>query len=151
MSFSLHSPAFQNGGAIPDKYGRDGENRSPPLRWSDPPPEAKSFVLTVEDPNAHSGTFHHWGAHDLSPGQTDLREGAGNGEARAAHQGVNDFGDLGYDGPQPPPGDGPQHYHFRLAALNVTHLDLPERVDVFTILQKARRHIIAEAEIIGIY
>jgi len=84
MSFSLHSPAFQDGGAIPDRYARDGENRSPPLRWTDPPAKAKSFMLIVEDPDAPSGVFHHWAVHDLNWDQTELREGAGTGEFKTA-------------------------------------------------------------------
>jgi hypothetical protein len=151
MAFSLHSPAFQDGGAIPDTYARGGENRSPPLRWTDPPAEAKSFMLVVEDPDAPSGLFRHWAVHDLDPNQTELREGAGSTETRAARQGVNDFGDVGYDGPQPPPGDGVHHYHFRLAALDVAHLELPDAADAALIAQTARRHVISETEIVGTY
>jgi hypothetical protein len=151
MTFSLHSPAFKNGGAIPDKYARDGENRSPPLRWTDPPVEAKSFMLVVEDPDAPSGLFHHWAVHDLDPKQTELHEGAGNGETGTARQGVNDFGDVGYDGPQPPPGDGVHHYHFRLAALDVAHLDLPDGADAASIAEKASAHVVGETEIVGTY
>jgi len=151
MAFSLHSPAFQNGGAIPDQYARDGENQSPPLRWTDAPPEAKSFMLVVEDPDAPSGVFRHWAVHDLNPEQTELRQGAGNGKSKVARQGVNDFGDVGYDGPQPPPGHGVHHYHFKLAALDVAHLELADDADAETIALKARRHVIDEAEIVGTY
>ena len=52
MAFALHSPAFQNGGAIPERYVRADQNVSPPIRWTDPPAEAKSFMLVVEDPDA---------------------------------------------------------------------------------------------------
>ena len=69
MAFSLHSPAFQNGGAIPETYARDGDNKSPPLQWTDPPAEAKSFALIVEDPDAPSGTFRHWAVYSLGAEQ----------------------------------------------------------------------------------
>ena len=36
----------------------------------------------------------------------------------------NDFGNLHYDGPQPPPGHGVHHYHFRVFALDVPKLDV---------------------------
>ena len=37
MAFTLSSPAFSNGQAIPAKYTCDGENLSPPLQWSGAP------------------------------------------------------------------------------------------------------------------
>jgi len=151
MAFSLHSPAFQDGGAIPDEYARDGENRSPPLRWSDPPAETKSFLLVLEDSDAPSGVFHHWAVRDLGAQQRELREGAGSGDDRAGRQGLNDFGRPGYDGPSPPPGDRPHHYHFRLAALDVTHLDAPDDAKAGALWDKARPHVVGEAEMVGTY
>lgn len=150
MAFALHTPAFQNGGAIPAKYARDGENVSPPLRWSDPPAEAKSFALMVEDTDVPSRKFHHWAIHGISPNQSELREGVGGDNAEAP-QGVNDFGKPGYDGPQPPAGDGAHHYHFRIAALDVPRLDVPADANAAQIWQAARSHIIEEAEIVGTY
>jgi hypothetical protein len=61
MVFQLKSPAFGNAEPIPRKYTADGENLSPPLEWFDPPPGTKSFALIVEDPDAPSGVFRHWG------------------------------------------------------------------------------------------
>lgn len=150
MTFALHSPVFNNGGAIPTRYTRDGENVSPPLRWSDPPREAKSFILVVEDPDAPSGTFRHWAVLDIAPGQTELREGAGGEDGRRG-QAVNDFGRARYDGPEPPVGHGLHHYHFRLAALDLAHLDVPPDADVQAAWQAAQAHVIEEAELVGTY
>lgn len=150
MAFALQSPAFQNGGAIPQKYARDGQNLSPPLRWTAPPAEAKSFVLVVEDPDAPSGVFRHWAVHGIGPDQTELREGLGAG-GDGAQQAVNDFGEKGYDGPQPPRGHGPHHYHFKLAALDVPRLDIPEDAPAAEVWHAARPHVIGEAEIVGLY
>lgn len=63
MAFSLTSPAFRDGERIPARYTADGENFSPPLQWSDPPPGTKSFAIVVEDPDAPSGTFQIGRAH----------------------------------------------------------------------------------------
>jgi hypothetical protein len=49
MAFTLESPAFRNGGEIPRKYARSGENVSPPLTWKDVPSGTKSLALVVED------------------------------------------------------------------------------------------------------
>lgn len=148
MTFALHSPVFQNGGAIPDIYARDGENVSPPLRWTDPPDETKSFILIVEDPDAPSGTFRHWAIHGINPMQSELREGIG-AESETRRQAVNDFGKARYDGPQPPPGHGVHHYHFKIAALDVAQLDLPVDANVESAWDAARPHAIDQAELVG--
>lgn len=150
MTFSLHSPVFQNGGAIPDRYARLGENVSPPLRWTDPPEEAKSFILVVEDPDAPSGTFWHWAIHGINPGQRELREGSG-APSGTRRQALNDFGNPRYDGPQPPRGRGAHHYHFRIAALDVAQLDLPDDAKAEGAWSAARPHVIDEAELVGIF
>jgi phosphatidylethanolamine-binding protein (PEBP) family uncharacterized protein len=64
---------------------------------------------------------------------------------------VNGFRNARYDGPQPPKGRGPHHYHFRLAALDVPQLDVPASAKVEDIWARAQPHIIAEAEVVGVY
>ena len=68
-----------------------------------------------------------------------------------AGEGVNGFGNARYDGPQPPKGHGPHHYHFRLAALDVPQLDIPAAAKAEDVWTKAQPHIIAEAEVVGVY
>jgi Raf kinase inhibitor-like YbhB/YbcL family protein len=145
--FSLSSPAFENNGRIPRKFAAEGENRSPPRAWRDAPAETQSFVLVVEDPDALSGTFRHWALYHISAEEEGLPEGFGD----AAPQGVNDFGHTHYDGPKPPPGHGIHHYHFRLAALDTDALDLGPRAKAAEIWKKAKPHIIAEADLVGVY
>lgn len=59
---------------------------------------------------------------------------------------------FGYDGPCPPWNDlRLHHYHFRLYALDVAHLAVP---DIFTgsdALSAMRGHVLAEAEHVGTY
>ena len=50
----IHSDAFDDGGVIPIKYSGEGQNVSPPLKWSGVPAEAKELVLICEDPDAPS-------------------------------------------------------------------------------------------------
>jgi len=51
--FEISCPRFAKGGTIPAVYTRsDGEDRSPPLKWSGVPPGAKSLALIVDDPDA---------------------------------------------------------------------------------------------------
>jgi hypothetical protein len=148
MAFSLVSPALQDGAPIPELYARAGANRSPPLRWSDPPRGARSFLLIAEDASSSDGVFRHWVMYDLASSARELPEGAGDGSAKMGRMGVNDFGRRRYDGPQPPAGDGPHRYHFRLAALDTTHLDVPRDADGQALLDAARNHLIDEAQIV---
>lgn len=152
MAFALSSPAFGNRERIPDKYIRQGENISPPLVWEDAPPEAKSFVLVVEDPDAPSGTFRHWRVYDIAAERDRLPEGTTAGaKTESLGHGVNDFGNPHYDGPQPPKGHGVHHYHFRLFALDVETLHCDGKAKVDDMLEQAKPHIIAEAELVGTY
>jgi len=48
----LSSTAFSDGSAIPSRYTCDGEDLSPPLKWSDPPADTRSFALLCDDPDA---------------------------------------------------------------------------------------------------
>ena len=150
MTFALHSPEFQSGGAIPERYSRNGANLSPPLRWTDPPAEARSFILVVEDPDAPSGTFRHWAIHGINPGQSELREGIG-AESETRRQAVNDFGRARYDGPQPPSGHGVHHYHFKIAALDVAQLDIAADASAESAWDAARPQIIEQAELVGTF
>ncbi|HTY69364.1 MAG TPA: YbhB/YbcL family Raf kinase inhibitor-like protein [Alphaproteobacteria bacterium] len=151
MSFSIISPAFESGGRIPPKYTRDGENLSPPLQWRDVPKDTRSLALVIEDPDAPSGTFRHWAVYNIKPTQTALREGLSSTKADHLGYGVNDFGYPRYDGPQPPKGHGPHHYHFRLIALDVPSLDLPPTANAEDVLNAARSHRLDETELVGIF
>ena len=52
MSIEVTSTAFEDGGFIPARHTCQGEDVSPPLRWSKVPEEAKSLALVCDDPDA---------------------------------------------------------------------------------------------------
>ena len=62
----ISSPAFEHTKSIPRKYTCQGEDISPELRFQEIPPETKSLVLIVDDPDAPSGTFDHWIGWNIS-------------------------------------------------------------------------------------
>lgn len=114
MTVQLTSPTFDDGGPIPERHAKDGDDVSPPLRWTGVPPGTAELALLVRDPDAPGGTFTHWIVANLDPGL----EGLETGELpELAVEGLNDFGDVGYGGPQPPAGDPPHRYVFQLLAL----------------------------------
>jgi Raf kinase inhibitor-like YbhB/YbcL family protein len=110
----VSSRAFEDGGTIPERCSRLGGNVSPPLSWSDVPVGTTELALVVQDPDAPSGTFTHWIVAGLTPDLAGLEEGH---VPDGAVEGVNDFGEQGYGGPQPPAGDRPHRYVFTLVAL----------------------------------
>ena len=149
MALKIRSPAFADGAPIPDTYARNGRNLSPPLEWSGVPEGTRSFVLLIEDPDAPSGTFRHWAVYDIPGDKIRLNE---NEDVSKFSVGVNDFGNQGYDGPQPPQGHGVHHYHFRLAALDTDRLEgVQGKAKASAIWDKAQAHRIEEAELVGIY
>lgn len=150
MAFTLSSPAFKPDARIDDKFAREGGNLSPPLEWRGTPAGTRSFALIVEDPDAPRGVFRHWAAYDISADKSGLDEGDGR-RSSDLPQGANDFGNLGYDGPQPPKGHGLHHYHFRVAALDVEHLNVEPEDRAEAIWAAAQPHMLAEAELVGTF
>jgi Raf kinase inhibitor-like YbhB/YbcL family protein len=141
----LSSTAFIAGDSIPRRHSCEGENRSPPLRWTEVPPDAVSLALIVDDPDAPVGTFTHWVAWGIDPGVGGLPEGE-----RAPREGRNDFGETGYRGPCPPRGHGRHRYVFRLYALAREPAVRPgaSRKDLEDALED---NVLAVAELVGTF
>src|SRR3954468_18160936 len=77
-ALTLTSAAFTNDSNIPTKFTCDAgmQNPSPPLSWKDAPPNTKSFVLIVHDPDAPmAGGFTHWVLFDIPASTKELPEG----------------------------------------------------------------------------
>jgi Raf kinase inhibitor-like YbhB/YbcL family protein len=150
MALQLKSLAFAEGSTIPRKYTKEGDNLSPPLQWSGAPRGTRSFALMCEDPDAPSGTFHHWAVANIPADRNGFSEGSGE-RPDGYDFAVNDFGRAAYDGPLPPRGHGLHHYHFKLAALDVEKIDAPEDANAEQLWSAASPHILDQAEIIGTY
>ncbi len=151
MAIQLTSSAFAEGSAIPAKYTCDGEDVSPPLRWSNTPPEARSIALIADDPDAPVGTWVHWVLYNLPSNVTELEAGVPATESlpNGAGQGLNDFKRIGYGGPCPPRGS-PHRYFFKIYALNA-ELRLKSRVTKKDLTQMMEGHILAEGQLMGTY
>src|SRR5438128_9771872 len=109
----ITSSAFQEGGTIPEKFSKNGQNVSPELRIEGTPAEAKSLALIVDDPDAPVGLFTHWLVWNIDPKTTQIAE---DSVPKGAVQGTNDFPGQRYDGPQPP--SGTHRYYFKIFALD---------------------------------
>jgi Raf kinase inhibitor-like YbhB/YbcL family protein len=143
--FALESSAFENAQAIPSRHSCEGEDVSPPLRWSNVREGTRSLALIVDDLDAPGGVFTHWLAWGLDPTAEGLSEGAS-----PPHEGENDFGTSGYRGPCPPPGHGRHRYVFRLYALDAEQ-ELAAGAAKAELEQAIEGHVLTIAERVGTY
>ena len=134
--FMLSSPDVQPDGEIDSSFeydgqGCNGDNRSPQLRWHNPPPNTRSFAISVHDPDAPTGSgWWHWRVVNIPADTTELAanagaEGGANLPAGSQHI-RNDFGYYGWGGMCPPQGSIAHRYTFTVHALDVETLDLPD-------------------------
>ena len=141
----LTSDAFTDGGTIPDKYTKYGENRIPPLHLEGIPERARSLALIVDDPDAPNGTFNHWILFNVDPRTHDIKE---DRVPVMATQGRNDFGGVEYDGPKPPSGE--HRYLFKAYALD-TVLSAPRGAKCHEVELEMENHVLDHAELMGRY
>ena len=145
VKMKITSSSFQEGGDIPSKFSRDGQNINPALRIEGTPSNAKSLLLIMDDPDAPVGLFKHWLVWNIDPKTTDIAE---KSVPKGAVQGTNDYPTLGYGGPQPP--SGTHRYYFKIFALDQM-LDLKAGAKRAEVDAAMRGHVIAQGELMGRY
>ncbi|MFQ6048284.1 MAG: YbhB/YbcL family Raf kinase inhibitor-like protein [Phycisphaerae bacterium] len=152
---TVTSSAFESGQAIPRKYTGDGADLSPPLAWSNLPPQTRELALICDDPDAPTRQpWSHWVLYKIPPTTSALPEGvektARPPQLPGALQGSNSWGKIGYGGPAPPRGHGTHHYHFRVYALDSP---LPDRegMNRQQLLDAMKGHVLAQGELVGTY
>jgi len=149
-TIKVTSPAFEDGGMIPQQYTCDGDNISPPLNWEAVPAGTKSLALIMDDPDAPGGTFVHWVLYDLPADLEGLPENLprGKGFPLGGEEGINSTNQLGYRGPCPP--SGTHRYFFKLYALD-EKLSLPAGETKSRLLDAMEGHILGLGQIMGRY
>ena len=150
MALQLTSRAFKEGELIPSHYTADGDDVTPPLAWTNVPAETKSFALICQDPDAASGSFCHWVIYNIPSNVTNFPEAfpSLNSLPNGTKQGANDFGGIGYRGPDPP--SGIHRYIFKLYALTSV-LDLEAGATKDRLEKMMQRRMVAEAQLTGKY
>lgn len=155
MTLKIESPAFAAGAVIPARFTGDGEDVSPPLKWSGLPAGVKEVALVCDDPDAPTPQpWVHWVIYGIPATAAGLPENVDKSASPAAPagaaQGKNSWSKLGYGGPAPPPGHGVHHYHFKLYALDAA-LGLKPGLDKPQLLKAMKGHILAQGELMGTY
>ena len=141
----ITSSVFQEGGDIPLKFSRDGQDINPALRIEGIPSSVKSLLLIMDDPDAPVGLFTHWLVWNIDPKTTEIAE---KSVPKGAVPGTNDYPTLGYGGPQPP--SGTRRYYFKIFALDQT-LDLKAGAKRAEVDAAMRGHVIAQGQLMGRY
>ena len=155
--FTLSSPQFSGQMALQQVHGGcGGDNVSPALQWTDPPPGTRSFAVTLYDPDAPTGSgWWHWLLFDLPADQRELAAGAGAQATRllpkGAIQGMTDFGIAAYGGACPPKGDRPHRYVLTVHALKVESLGIDAKAMPAVAGFLINKHSLARASLITYY
>jgi len=157
--FKVTAPDLEAKGRITAAHvyngmGCTGQNVSPVINWTNPPAGTKSFAVTAYDPDAPTGSgWWHWVMYNIPATTTGLTAGAGNGRnaPRGSQEGRTDFGSKGYNGPCPPVGDKPHHYHFTVFALKVDKIDVPGDATAAMIGYNLNANKLATARITALY
>ena len=145
---TLTSQTFEDGEQIPGQYGYEAENVNPPLEIGNVPEAAESLALIMDDPDAvepAGKVWDHWVVWNIPPSTATIPKGW---DADGATEGTNDYGEVGYGGPNPP--DREHTYRFRLFALETT-LDLPAETDADSLESAMEGHVIEQTLLEGTY
>jgi Raf kinase inhibitor-like YbhB/YbcL family protein len=138
--FRLHSPAFDDGQEMAQKYGKKAENVSPPLDWEGAPEGTRSFALSFVDLHPVARDYVHWLVADISPQLSSLSEGAASKPS-----GWTEI--KPYVGPFPP--SGTHDYEFTLYALPNDTLGLQPGAALEAFRRAAEQRSLATATLIG--
>jgi Raf kinase inhibitor-like YbhB/YbcL family protein len=142
----LRSPAFSDLTLLPRRCGRDADNVSPAMEWGAVPEDTAELVLMCEDRDTPAN-FIHWLVTGIDPGISAVGEGE---KLSGSTSWPNGFGEPGYGGPQPPVGDEPHRYFFRLFALR-RRLAMPPGVSSDDVRQAVEEDHLAAGTLVGLF
>jgi Raf kinase inhibitor-like YbhB/YbcL family protein len=164
MAFTVTSNSFKDGDYLPSDFilsadygfGCAGGNKSPHLKWSGAPADAKSFAVTCYDPDAPTGSgFWHWLVVNIPANVSELALGAGNSDGKLLPAGAlqtrTDFGAPGYGGPCPPPGSHPHRYLFTVFAVKAEKIDVKADTSAAVVGFNLNFNTLAKAAIMGLF
>jgi len=141
---TVHEAQFANG------FGCSGGNISPGITWSGAPEGTKSFVVTMYDKDAPTGSgFWHWVVVDIPADSTALPAGAGGDATRlpkGARMSANDASQPTFLGACPPVGQI-HDYTITVKALKVNKLPVPANATAALIGYMSNINVLATATI----
>jgi Raf kinase inhibitor-like YbhB/YbcL family protein len=146
--FALAAP-WLDGGEIDSRHTCDGLDISPAVSWGAVPNGTVEIALALVDDSAVTDgqPFVHWVIGGLDPAEIALTE---DDVPAGALQALNFFGDVGYGGPCPPPGEEPHLYRLTAYALN-QQLELADGDPANDFLNIIATLTIASIDVTGFY
>lgn len=131
-----------------------GMNRSPQLSWSGFPAETQSFVVTLFDPDAPTGSgFWHWAVANIPVSVTNLDSNAGDPTAGLLPAGTltmpNEVRAAEFIGAGPPEGTGVHHYWFVVHALDTARIDIDPAMTPAVLGFIMRDHVLARGVLVA--
>ncbi len=135
---------WRSGAAVPVRYTCDESDVSPALTWSNLPDGTVEVAITMTDLDAG---FTHWAVAGIGLDRTGPVEGEVPDDALVY---TNDFGDAGWAGPCPPPGDDAHTYLFTVHALN-QQLEVADDAGAAEVVEALNQTAIAQSSVSGVY
>jgi Raf kinase inhibitor-like YbhB/YbcL family protein len=158
-AFQLTSITVTNGRPLPAAQlskllgEPNGKDVSPELSWSGFPKATKSFVVSMYDPQAPTGSgFWHWVVANIPASTTTLAANAGAPHTTllpsGAFQLAGDAGAHQYVGGAPPKGSGIHDYYLTVTALDVAATGLKDTASAAYLGFAIGAHTIARATLV---
>lgn len=145
------SPAFADGGAIPEEYSGNGKDISPELQLSRLDKTAVSLAVIMDDiDHPLVGVYNHWLIWNLPISESipaEIPEGEQVAQLNNAVQGVG-YGKHCYRGPKPP--FGSHRYKYHVFVLD-KKLDLPASAKKKDLLAMMEGHMVQYGYLVGEY
>jgi len=159
-SFTVTSTTVRNGKALklPQFSGvfgvKGGQDISPQLSWSGFPKGTKSFVVSMYDPEAPTGSgFWHWVVADIPASTHSLKENAGALDSKVLPAGAfqldADSGMPRYIGAAPPAHSGEHDYFITVTALDTATTGLKSTTSGALLGFTIDSHTLARATIVA--
>ncbi len=150
-NFSLSSPDIVNGRLTSAQFGTGG-NVSPELSWTGAPEGTKSFVVSMYDKDAPTGSgFWHWVVINLTATSSGIASGAADDATKlpfGAIQTLNDASFNGYVGIAPPKG-GTHDYLITVKALGIEELPVDQNSTGAMVGYVSNMNVLATATLIA--
>ena len=154
----LSTPAFTDGGVIPNRYTQVEKQVSPALNWINAPASTQSFVLHMHDPevsrNKTVDDQVHWLVWNIPATAKGLPEGVAEGaELPDGSRQISASGHV-YRGPGAGANGPMHHYTFEVYALD-TKVDVPNGADAWdvrkAVMNAMNGHIVGKAVYMGLF
>lgn len=145
----METDAFEDGGIIPLRYARAGDNVQPGFTFSNAPEGTVSYAIIFHDLDVAIGgqtqDVLHWLAWNIPASAGGIPEGR---LPEGSVTGANLMGQNVYFGPGAPAGPRYHHYVFELYALD-EDLDIPASSGRDELLEAMSGKVVAKAAYVG--